>query len=552
MISITAPSEFDSSEVPVCPGIYLFKDEKNEILYIGKAKNLRTRVRSYFSSRDQPVKTKHLVSKIRNIDWIIVDSEVEALLLENKLVKQHNPKYNVSLKDSKTFAYIAFTREPYPRVLTSRKVSPKLESFGPYTDGFMRQDLTRLVVKVFKLRVCKTLPRRPCLNYHIGQCTAPCTSNVSIEKYREQVDQARIFLKGKYEETIKTLNSQMKAASNNHQYERALELRNQIASIQLLTQHQIVDNERRFDQDVMVFRRFGERVLIVQMGVRKGVLLGKKEFSIDLQPQVEQEFLKAFYSSNQVPKEILLNKPCWVDKEEKSALEEFFSAEKGAPVIITIPKRGDKRLLVKLAEKNVESNLDEDSALVDLQTSLNLPALPHIIECFDISNLGKEHIVSGMVRFTDAKPDRRNYRKFKLRIIAGQDDFASMNEVVTRRYKRLLDEKDQMPDLIVVDGGLGQVNAAKTALQSLGLKLPLIGLSKQHEEIHLPDKLVAMHFPENSRMMLLLRRIRDATHNFSIGYNLKRRQMKIRDDFRVHLDSIQTPKPKRYVRYSTR
>ena len=531
MIPIFAPSEFNSSEIPIDPGVYLFKDEKDEILYIGKAKNLRSRVRSYFSNSDQPLKTQHLVSKIRNIDWIVVDNEVEALLLENKLVKQHTPKYNISLKDAKTFAYIALTRESYPRVLTSHKVSPRLESFGPYTDGYMRQDLQRLVMKVFKIRVCKTFPKRACLNFHIGLCTAPCISNVSIEQYGEQVEQARTFLKGKYEQTNELLNSQMQVASKDQKYERALELRSQIASIQLLTQRQIVDNEKRFDQDVMAFRRFGEKVLVVQMGVRKGVLLGKKEFSIDLQPHIKQEFLKAFYTANQIPREILLNKPCWLDDGEKAALEEFFSTKKGAPVTLTIPKRADKLSLIKLAEKNIESNLDEDSALVDLQTSLHLPSLPHIIECFDISNLGKEHVVSGMARFTDAKPDKSSYRKFRLKTVAGQDDFASMNEVVTRRYKRLIEEKARMPDLVVIDGGPGQLSAAKTALQSLGLQLPLIGLAKKYEEIYLPDESVPRQFAKNSRIMLLLQQIRDATHNFSLGYNRKRRQMKMRCEF---------------------
>jgi len=272
-------------------------------------------------------------------------------------------------------------------------------------------------------------------------------------------------------------------------------------------------------------------VLAVQMGVRKGVLLGKKEFSIDLQPQIEQEFLKAFYGVNQIPREILLNKPCWQDNTEKAALEEFLLSKRGAQVTLKVPRRGDKLALVKLAEKNIESTLDEDSALVDLQTSLNLPVLPHVIECFDVSNLGQEHIVSGMVRFIDAKPDKSNYRKFRIRTLTGQDDFAAVNEVVIRRYKRLIEEKARLPDLVVIDGGSGQVNAAKTALKSLGLQIPLIGLAKEHEEIYLPDETAPRRFDKNSRMMLLLRQIRDATHNFSLGYNLKRRQMKMKDEF---------------------
>jgi excinuclease ABC subunit C len=293
-----------------------------------------------------------------------------------------------------------------------------------------------------------------------------------------------------------------------------------------------VDNERRFDQDVMAFRQVGQKMLAVQMGVRRGVLLGKKEFTVDLQPQIEQEFLKAFYTTNQIPREILLNKPCWQEPEEKKALEEFFSAKRCAPVSLTIPRKADKLALIQLAEKNLESSLEVDSALVDLQNSLNLPVLPHVIECFDISNLGQEHVVSGMVTFKDAKPDKKNYRRFKIKTFMGQDDFASMNEVVSRRYKRLNEEKNPLPDLVLIDGGPGQVRAAKTALQALGLQIPLIGLAKEHEEIYLPDESAPRNFDKNCRMMLLLRKIRDAAHDFSLGYNLKRRQMKIKEEFK--------------------
>ncbi len=532
MIHISAPTEFKSRDIPVNPGVYLYRDESGEILYIGKAKHLRSRVKSYFSTADKPAKTRQLITRIRSIDWVIVNNEVEALLLENKLIKQHTPKYNINLKDAKTFAYIALTREQFPRILTSRKVSRKLESFGPYTDGFTRQDLQRLVVRVFKLRTCRKLPKRACLNFHIGLCSAPCNGNVSPEQYTKLVEEARSFLGGNYNQTINLLLAQMQDASQNKQYERALEVRNQIASIRLLTQRQIVDKERRFDQDVMAFRQLGEKVLVVQMGVRKGVLLGKKEFTVDLQPQVEQEFLKAFYSTNQIPREILLNKPCWQDTTEKAALQEFFSSRRGAAVSLTVPRRGNNHALVKLAEKNLESTLDEDSALVDLQSALNLPVLPRVIECFDVSNLGQEHVVSGMVRFTDAKPDKSNYRRFKIKTVMGQDDFASVHEVVTRRYNRLLEEKVSMPDLVVIDGGSGQVNAAKTALESLGLRLPIIGLAKEREEIYLPEDSVSKQFDKDSRMMLFLRKVRDATHVFALGYNLKRREMKLREEFK--------------------
>lgn len=533
MIHINDPSEFKSGKVPLDPGVYIYRDEKGEILYVGKAKNLRSRVKSYFASIYQPPKTRQLVSKIRDIDFIIVNNEVEALLLENKLIKQHTPKYNINLKDAKTYAYIALTRETYPRILTSRKVSPKLESFGPYTEGYTRQDLQRLVIKVFKLRTCRKFPKRACLNYHIGSCTAPCVSNVSEEQYAEQVKSARMFLEGKFDRTIQLLEAQMKQASKDKIYERALELRNQIDSIHLLTQRQIVDKERRFDQDAMVFTQSGDKVHIIQMGLRRGVLLGKKEFTVDLQPQVEQEFLKAFYAVNQIPREILLNKPCWQDTDEKAALEKFLYAKRLAPVTLTVPKRGNKLCLVQLAEKNLQSSLTGDNALVDLKAALDLPRLPRVIECFDISNLGQEHLVSGMVRFTDAKPDKKNYRKFKIKTVTGQDDFASMNEAVSRRYKRLREEEAEMPDLIIIDGGPGQVSAAQVALENVGVKIPLIGLAKENEEIYLPCEVEPKRFDKNSRMMLLIRQIRDATHDFSLGYNRKRREIKLREEFAV-------------------
>ncbi len=420
MIQISSPSDFKSSDIPTDPGVYLYKDEAGEILYVGKAKSLRSRVKSYFSGGDHPAKTRQLVLRIRQIDWVIVNSEIEALLLENKLIKQHTPRYNVNLKDAKTYAYISLTRENYPRILTSRKVARKLESFGPYTDGFTRQDLQRLVVKVFKLRTCKTMPKRACLNYHIHLCTAPCIGNVTQEKYGEQVRQARSFLNGNYQQTIEQLKAQMETSSQAMQYETALELRNQILSIRLVTEHQIVDKERRFDQDVLVFRQVGEKMLAVQMGMRRGVLLGKKEFNVDLQPLIEQEFLKAFYTNNRIPREILLNKPCWEGADEKKALEKFLSAKRLAPVSLTIPRRADKLGLVQLAEKNLESTLTVDSALVDLQNNLNLPVLPNVIECFDISNLGTEHVVSGMVSFKDAKPDKKTTANSKLKLSLGK------------------------------------------------------------------------------------------------------------------------------------
>lgn len=462
----------------------------------------------------------------------MVRTEVEALLLENKLIKQYSPKYNISLKDAKTFAYIALTKHKFPRILSSRKTGPKLESFGPYTDGTRRRELQKLVVSIFKLRTCQTLPKRACLNYHIGICTAPCIAKVTEEEYAKQVENARIFLKGGYDQTVEALNRQMKEASDEGKYERALEFRNQLSSIDLLSKKQIVDHEKNYDQDIMAFKKVGEKVMVVQMGVRRGVLLGKKDFEIEYQENFEAEFLRAFYASNQIPREIILSRECWADEKEKFAMEAFFSGSRGAPVSLTVPLKGEKHDLIELANKNIDVNMEQDSALVDLQNALNLPSIPLVIESFDISNLGDEHIVSGMVRFVNAKPDRSGYRKFRMKTVDGADDFASMREVVHRRYKRLLEEGAKMPDLILIDGGAEQLGAAMASLSSLGLALPTIGLAKKLEEIYLPDDEIPRRFDNNSKMMLLIRRIRDETHRFSIGYNKKRRQMKMREEFK--------------------
>jgi excinuclease ABC subunit C len=397
----------------------------------------------------------------------------------------------------------------------------------------MRQDLQRLVTKVFKLRTCKTMHKRACLNYHIGNCTAPCVEKVTIEEYTEQVRNARVFLEGKIDETTQNLETQMQQAAVTQKFERAKELRDQISSIRLLTQRQIVDNEKRFDQDVMVFCQEGDKIHVIQMGLRKGVLLGKKEFTVDRQPMVEQEFLKAFYAVNQIPREILLNKPCWQDAQEKTALEDFLYTKKLSPTTLTLPKRGNKLSLVQLAEKNLQASLTGNNVLSDLQKMLNLSTLPRVIECFDISNLGQEHLVAGMTRFTDTKPDKKNYRKFKIKTVTGQNDFAAIHEAVTRRYKRLKNENAQMPDLIIIDGGIGQVNAAQAALDTLNLKISMIGLAKENEEIYqLNHKQAPLQIDKNSRMMLLIRQIRDATHNFSLNYNRKRREIQTRNEFK--------------------
>ncbi len=517
------------SGLPKFPGVYLFKDSDGEIIYAGKAKNLKYRVSSYFQSKNHSPKTALLVSKIASMDFIVVDNEVEALLLENKLIKQHSPKYNISLKDGKTYAYLVMTDESYPRLLTTRKAGKKGTYFGPYVDGSVRSALQELTVSLFKLRVCKTLPRRACLNYHIGLCTAPCIKKVSKEEYGKQAQDALSFLKGNTKEVLTKLEKEMKEASSSLKFEAALVKKRQIEAIHSVEQKQKVDLIKRHDQDAIASIHAGERMHFLVLPISKGVILGKKEYRFDFEENIAESFLKALYSQAYIPHEILMESEIWKTEEEKIILESYFSQLKGSSVTITCPQRGDKKGLVELARKNLEMGI-ENPTLHELKEKLLLPSLPRIIECFDISNLGSDHIVAGMVQWVDGKPNKSGYRKFRMKTVEAQDDFASMKEAVHRRYKRLLEENAALPNLIIIDGGVGQLTSALSSLEELGLAIPIIALAKENEEIYLPHTQAPLRFEKNGRMMLLLRGIRDSVHTFALGYSRKRREMVFREE----------------------
>jgi len=522
--------EFKS--LPTDPGVYLFKDKERNIIYIGKARNLRSRVSSYFTGKDHSAKTQVLVKNIASVDFIVVDTEVEALLLENKLIKQHTPKYNISLKDAKTFAYIMLTDEKFPRILSTRKVGKTGEYFGPYTDGGARAELVQLAIKLFKLRVCKTLPKRPCLNYHIGLCTAPCINNVNEEQYQEQVNQARRLLKGDTKEILQRLEQKMKDASAAQKFELALQRKREYEAVLQLHERQKVDVQKQFDQDVVVLQEGGEKSFIELFSIKKGVISGKKEFSFERQEGVFESFIKLFYSQNPVPREVIVNVAFWGDDAEKTAFEEYLANLRHGAVSIVLPERGEKLGLVRLAEKNAMVQ-KENTVLQQLQEKLILPELPGTIECFDISNLGYDHVVAGMTQWVDGKPNKHGYRKFKIKTVEGKnDDFASMREVVYRRYARLVKENVLLPNLIIIDGGKGQLAAALAALNELALQIPIIALAKKEEEIYIPHEDEPLRFPKSSPMMLFIRRIRDSVHDFALAYNRKRRQMRMREDFK--------------------
>ena len=523
-------SKLQINNIPQNPGVYIYKNSKEEIIYIGKAKNLKRRVSSYFVNKNHSLKTKLMVKQIEDIDHIIVDNEVEALLLENKLIKKHQPKYNILLKDSKTYAYILITDEKFPRIMSARKIGKKGKYFGPYIGGASRREVIELCVKIFQLRICRNLPKRACLNYHIGLCSAPCVLNVNEEHYANQVNEAMRFLQGDTKFIKDKLESEMLNASKNEQFELALVKRDQLNAIQILDDKQKVDLQKSFDQNIISYVENDHKCAISLFKITKGVISGKKDYVFDREVGVLSDFLRMYYSSNEIPREIVVSQPCWLDSEDKNVLISYLQELRGGVVRFIIPERGDKKALIELAKKNAWHKLD-NKILWEMKQLLNLPRVPHVIECFDMSNFGYDYLVGAMVQYLDGKPNKEEYRKFEIKSkLSAQDDFASMKEVVFRRYKRLRDSCLGFPDLIIVDGGKGQLGVAREALKELGLQIPIIGLAKKEEEIFFPTESEPRVFRKNSSMMLLIRQIRDSVHRFVITYNRKKREMRFKKE----------------------
>lgn len=528
-------NQIDFEKIPHSPGIYQFLDSDNNIIYIGKAKDLNKRVRSYFYLNNRSAKTEVLVKKIVDVSIIVVNNEVEALLLENNLIKKHKPKYNIVLKDSKTYAYIKITNEEYPRIETSRKIlDDGSKYFGPYTDGFARREIIKLITQLYKIRTCRVLPKKPCLQYHLNLCDAPCIHKDIRVKYLENVDLAKNFLKGNVDDVLFKLKSDMVEFSKNERYELAKFNRDLIDKINKFFTSQIAQRNKDYDEDVLALINDDDKAVIILIHISKGLILSKKQFYFDYSNGLFQEFVKMYYSSvnrEKIPKELIVNTVFWEDESEREVLEKYLSSLKGSSVKITYPKQGEKHRLVVVAEENAKLSLESPKSLIDLKDALKLETIPKIIECFDASNSGDDHIVVGMVRFTNAKPDLKEYRKFLIKTVVRQDDFASIYEAVFRRYSRLKEEGLVMPDLVIIDGGMGQLRSAIKALNDVRVDLNIVSLAKQNEEIYTSRGRI-LRFKKNSPMMLLIRQIRDATHNFALNYNKKRRSMKLRDDFK--------------------
>ncbi|MFA5332817.1 MAG: excinuclease ABC subunit UvrC [Methanoregula sp.] len=512
----------DTASIPENPGCYLYSDADGRIIYVGKAKNLKKRVSCYFSKKDHDPKTKSLVAHIASVDFVITDTETEAFLLENTLIKKHQPKYNIDLKDAKRYAWIELTREEFPRLVIARRTMGDGTFFGPFVSATERDYVLRVAKKVFHLRTCKKLPKRPCLRRHMQSCSAPCTGTVSLEEYNENVKKAGLLLKGKSRELLGMLKSEMEARSATQDFERALIIRNEIRAISHLTDRQHVEHKREYDQDVIAYQVTDGKVYLTAFNVEHGSLANKEEFSFEAGDDFFEEFLVQYYSDHEPPAELIIG------NETDPALAEFLSAKKGKHVDIVAPQRGEKRQLLELAKKNLEIAFFRDTLKCsELGTALGLTRPPFVVECFDISHLSGTAMVGSMVQFRDGKPDKSNYRRFRIKTVEGIDDYASIAEVVKRRYKRLLDENTAFPDLILIDGGKGQLSAACEALESLGIKdQPVAAIAKREEELYLPGDTLPLRLDRKSIALRFIEEIRDEAHRFAITYNRLLRKKK--------------------------
>lgn len=531
--------------LPNQPGCYLMKDKNGTIIYVGKAKILKNRVRSYFRG-SHDTKTERLVSEIADFEYIVTGSNIEALLLEINLIKKNDPKYNIMLKDDKTYPFIKITNEKYPRLLITRKVlKDKATYFGPYPDVKAANETKKLLDKLYPLRKCKVLPNRVCLYYHLGQCLAPCIQEIPKETYTEMVEEIKRFLNGGYQEVKQEIEGKMQQASLNLEFEKAAEFRDQINSIVTTMEQQKMTSADFVDRDVFGYAVDKGWMCVQVFFVRQGKLIERDVSLFPFYNEPEEDFLAfigQFYQKNHhfIPKEILIPK----DSDAKS-VEALVTAN------VLQPKRGQKKELVELANKNAAVSLSEKFSLIEkkeertygavkkLGDAMNIP-LPSRIEAFDNSNTMGVDPVSAMVVFLDGQPARNEYRKYKIKTVVGPDDYASMREVIYRRYARVLKEDLPLPDLVVIDGGKGQVDAAREVLENqLGLDIPIAGLAKDNKhrtsELLFGPELQTIPLKRNSQEFFLLQRIQDEVHRFAITFH---RQLRNKNSFASKLDGI--------------
>lgn len=520
------------SGIPDNPGCYIFSDQTGTVIYVGKARNLKKRVKSYFQKRDLDSKTESLVRSINSVDFIITDTEVEALVLENTLIKKHRPRYNINLRDSQKYAYIRLTGELFPRLVVARGKRElygegKEELFGPFVSAAGRDHILTVLKKTFKLRTCKRMPKKACLRYHIKLCDAPCIGNIDEAGYAEKLKRAVLVLKGKSQELIESMTVEMQKASAELNFEHAMELRDQIDALTGLRERQKMERDRKYNEDIINYTAKNGVVYLHLFNVFRGTLENKQVFRFEYAGDTGEffeEFLAQYYSENDVPEELIV--PVGVGESVVSFLE----MRAGKRVRVVVPQRGDKKKLLELVMKNIEITFFGDiEKLKDLKSKLKMQEMPVVIECFDISHLSGTSTVASMVQFRNALPDKSNYRRFRIKTVEGVDDFSSIAEVVKRRYARLVDEVGELPDLILIDGGIGQLNAATAELKRLGVRVPTVSIAKRFEEIYVPGADEPLVLSRSSKALQLLQRVRDEAHRFAIAYNRLLRKKELLD-----------------------
>ncbi len=568
-------------KLPDQPGVYIMHDSHDAIIYIGKAVSLRKRVHQYFQpSHNEGIKKAQMVKQIVRFEYIVTDSELEALVLECNLIKEHCPKYNTMLRDDKTYPYIRVTLgEDFPRVLFSRQQKKdKSRYFGPYTSAGAVKDTIEMINKLYQLRTCsRKLPQdtgkeRPCLNYHIHQCEGPCQGYISKEDYREKIDAALEFLNGNYTSIIKSLEEKMLQASEDMEFEKAIEYRELLGSVKQIAQKQKITHTNGEDKDIIALAKDENDAVVQVFFIRGGKLIGRDHFYMrigteDTRTQILTTFIKQFYSGTPfIPREIILPQ----DIEEQEVLERWLGERRGGRVHIRIPQKGVKEKLVELAQKNARLVLNQDKEKLRREEGRTIGAVKEIeklldmkdivrMEAYDISNINGFETVGSMIVYEKGKPKRSDYRKFKLRTVTGPDDYASMHEVLTRRFthgmseQRELKEKElseefgsfsRFPDLIMMDGGRGQVNICLQVLEELGLQIPVCGMVKDdsHRTRGLYYNNIEIPIDTHSEGFKLITRIQDEAHRFAIEYH---RSLRSKEQVHSVLDDISGIGPSR-------
>ncbi len=549
--------------IPESSGSYQFYDKDNTIIYVGKAKNLKRRVSSYFNKKHNTVKLSVMVPQIVKIEFIITNSEVEALILESHLIKKYKPKYNVLLKDDKKFPYFLITKEEYPRILVTRKRNKNMlegKYFGPYTNGKSMYTTLDLLKKLFPLKQCKTpkFKDRPCIYYQIGRCMAPCQRLISSNDYKKLIKNVELFLSGKQMQLVEELKLMMESASENQEYEKAARYRDSYFDVlKTIEKQKVVYENTNINQDIISLSTDDYMAGISVLQIRDGRLTNKKDFEIsksdyDSEEEIVTYFVKEYYQmtdDDDIPSEIIFSYK--INDEDKNVFEDWLTSKKGSKVKIN-PKETKKNVdILELATKNsnyhlqemkvkslqeIQGNYNETGSYI--QEKLGLNKFPHRVECFDISHIQGTHTVASMVTFFNGMPKKSEYKKFKIKTVEDgkPDDFQSMREVITRRYSKLLKEGLEFPDLIIIDGGKGQLSSAVEILSELGVKnQDIVSLAKRIEEVFIPNEQSPVLFPSNSQALFFFQRIRDEAHRFAITFH---RHLRDKDAVHSQIDDI--------------